>query len=128
MRTDVADPEFEIIDAGRRGAPYVRPRPPWLSISTTLPRRLAAARCRRTAIALGGESAPSYSVLGRAGVAKLVDAPDLDKDLSARGETRAVELLKFGEPCQMAIPSQARKREGVETRRAAPTPCIRRAR
>lgn len=31
-----------------------------------------------------------------AGVAKLVDAPDLD-DLSARGETRDVELLKFGE-------------------------------
>ena len=42
--------------------------------------------------------------------------------LSARGETRGAELLKFGEPCQMAIPSQAlATREGVETRRAAPT-------
>ncbi len=45
--------------------------------------------------------------------------------LSARGEIRDVELLKFGEPCQMAIPSQALGREGgrwegVETRRAAP--------
>ena len=55
-----------------------------------------------------------------AGVAESVDAPDLDDDLSARGETGDVELLKFGEPCEMAIPSQARRREGVETRRAAP--------
>ena len=34
-------------------------------------------------------------------------------------ETPDVELLKFGETYKMAIPSQARKREGVETRRAA---------
>ena len=53
-------------------------------------------------------------------MAESVDAPDLDDDLSARRETGDVELLKFGEPCKMAIPSQARRREGVETRRAAP--------
>ena len=35
-------------------------------------------------------------------------------------ETLGVELLKFGETCKMAIPSQAWKQEGVETRRAAP--------
>jgi len=45
--------------------------------------------------------------------------------LSARGETRDAELLKVGETCQMAIPSQAPaartcQGEGVETRRAAP--------
>jgi len=28
--------------------------------------------------------------------------------LSARRETGGAELLKFGEPCNMAIPSQAR--------------------
>ncbi len=56
-----------------------------------------------------------------AGVAKSVDATDLNT-LSALRETEDVELLKFGEPCEMAIPSQARpRREGVETRRAAPT-------
>ena len=40
-----------------------------------------------------------------------------------------VELLKVGEPCDMAIPSQALPEaigvpvwEGVETRRAAPNP------
>lgn len=49
----------------------------------------------------------------------MVDAPDLDY-LSALWETIDVELLKFGETFQMAIPSQAWKREGVETRRAAP--------
>ena len=53
-------------------------------------------------------------------MAESVDAPDLDDNLSARRETGDVELLKFGEPCKMAIPSQARRREGVETRRAAP--------
>ena len=59
-------------------------------------------------MALGGESPAVYRDHGCAGVAKLVDAPDLD-NLSARGETRDVELLKFGEPCKMAIPSQARR-------------------
>ena len=45
------------------------------------------------------------------------------KNLSARRETGGAELLKVGEPCEMAIPSQARPesgREGVEARRAAP--------
>ena len=42
-----------------------------------------------------------------AGVAELVDATDL-RLLGALWETGDVELLKFGEPCQMAIPSQAR--------------------
>ena len=61
--------------------------------------------------------------LERAGVAKSADATDLSKNLSARRETGDAELLKFGEPCNMAIPSQARPengREGVETRWAAP--------
>jgi hypothetical protein len=58
-------------------------------------------------------------------VAKSADASDLNENLSARRETGDVELLKVGETCEMAIPSQARKddgsrREGVETRRAAP--------
>jgi hypothetical protein len=51
----------------------------------------------------------------------------LKRNLSARRETGGAELLKFGEPCNMAIPSQALAgaigspvREGVETRRAAP--------
>jgi hypothetical protein len=52
-------------------------------------------------------------------------APDLSENLSARRETGDAELLKFGEPCNMAIPSQAQLEvisggEGVETRRAAP--------
>src|SRR6266550_8530906 len=50
----------------------------------------------------------------------------LEGNLSARWETGDAELPKFGEPCHMAIPSQARpepsSREGVETRRAAPNP------
>ena len=33
--------------------------------------------------------------------------------MSARGETRDVELLKLGEPFGMAIPSQARQRASV---------------
>ncbi len=44
----------------------------------------------------------------------------LESKLSALLETVSVELLKFGETCKMAIPSQALQREGVETRRAAP--------
>ncbi len=57
-----------------------------------------------------------------AGVAKLVDATDLEQIECSEGETRGVEPLKVGEPFQLAIPSQARlrRREGVETRRAAP--------
>ena len=39
--------------------------------------------------------------------------------LGASLETVNVELLKVGETCEMAIPSQASKDEGVETRRAA---------
>jgi len=46
----------------------------------------------------------------RAGVAELVDATDLN-DLSALVETPDVELLKFGEPSNMGIPSQAWWRE-----------------
>jgi len=47
-----------------------------------------------------------------AGVAKSVDATDLDEKLSAHRETFDAELLKFGETLQagerpMAIPSQA---------------------
>jgi len=48
----------------------------------------------------------------------------LEEHLSARWETGDAELPKLGEPCHMVIPSQARpdpfRREGVETRRAAP--------
>ena len=39
--------------------------------------------------------------------------------LGASLETVNVELLKVGEPSKMAIPSQALKDEGVETRRVA---------
>ena len=39
--------------------------------------------------------------------------------LGASLETVNVELLKVGETSEMAIPSQASKDEGVETRRAA---------
>ena len=42
------------------------------------------------------------------------------KPLSAQSGNLCVEPLKFGEPCEMAIPSQASPEEGVETRRAAP--------
>jgi len=67
-----------------------------------------------------------YTEDGHAGVAESADASDLIDNLSARRETGDAELLKFGEPCEMAIPSQALtddmfRREGVETRRAAPT-------
>ena len=57
--------------------------------------------------ARGGEFQVAKGALecGRGGT---VDATDL-KNLSARGETRDVELLKVGETCQMAIPSQARR-------------------
>ena len=57
------------------------------------------------------------------GRGEMAYAPDLSANLSARRETGGAELLKVGEPCEMAIPSQARSesgREGVETRRAAP--------
>jgi hypothetical protein len=43
-----------------------------------------------------------------AGVAESADASDLSANLSARRETGDAELLKVGEPCKMAIPSQAR--------------------
>ena len=46
-----------------------------------------------------------------AGVAESVDATDLI-NLSAPRETADAELLKFGEPCEMAIPSQARPQAG----------------
>jgi hypothetical protein len=47
-----------------------------------------------------------------AGVAKLVDATDLD-NLSALWETEDAELLKFGGTSNVAIPSQARERGKV---------------
>jgi hypothetical protein len=40
-------------------------------------------------------------------VAESADASDLIEHLSARRETGDAELLKVGEPCEMAIPSQA---------------------
>jgi hypothetical protein len=58
---------------------------------------------------------------GRGGIGRRIGLKR--KNLSARRETGGAELLKVGEPCNMAIPSQARPetgREGVETRRAAP--------
>ena len=42
------------------------------------------------------------------GRGEMAYAPDLSANLSARRETGDVELLKVGEPCNMAIPSQAR--------------------
>jgi hypothetical protein len=42
------------------------------------------------------------------GRGEMAYAPDLSENLSARRETGDAELLKFGEPCNMAIPSQAR--------------------
>ena len=60
---------------------------------------------------------------GRGGIGRRIGLKR--KNLSARRETGGAELLKVGEPCEMAIPSQARPesgREGVETRRAAPDP------
>ena len=50
---------------------------------------------------------PSIERAGNAGVAESVDATDLSQSLSARGEIRDAELLKFGETFQLAIPSQA---------------------
>ena len=47
-------------------------------------------------------------VFNHAGVAESADASDLSENLSARRETGGAELLKVGEPCNMAIPSQAR--------------------
>ncbi len=41
---------------------------------------------------------------GRGGIGRRIG---LKRNLSARRETGDAELLKFGEPCQMAIPSQA---------------------
>lgn len=64
-----------------------------------------AASRPRADLAIGAGRRDRYTSLC-AGVAKLVDATDLN-DLSARLETPGAELLKFGEPCQMAIPSQA---------------------
>jgi hypothetical protein len=43
---------------------------------------------------------------GRGGIGRRIGLKR--KNLSARRETGGAELLKFGEPCNMAIPSQAR--------------------
>ena len=45
---------------------------------------------------------------GTCGRGEMAYAPDLSANLSARRETGDAELLKVGEPCEMAIPSQAR--------------------
>ncbi len=68
---------------------------------------------------LKAQSAYEYSLKWARG--GMVDAADLN-NLSALAETRDVELLKVGEAFQMVIPSQAfwKRKEGVETRRAAP--------
>ncbi len=59
----------------------------------------------------------SITASGRGGIGR---RNGLKQNLSAFRETGNVELLKVGEPCKMAIPSQAsHKEEGVETRRAA---------
>ncbi len=67
-------------------------------------------------------------MIRHAGVAEPADATDLRKLECSPRETGDAELPKFGETCDMAIPSQARpehsSREGVETRRAAPKPRI----
>lgn len=45
-----------------------------------------------------------YSMCERGGIGRRTG---LRHNLSAFGETRRVELVKFGEPCKMAIPSEA---------------------
>jgi hypothetical protein len=45
------------------------------------------------------------TVCGRGGIGRRTG---LEENLSARRETGEAELLKFGETCDMAIPSQAR--------------------
>ena len=77
-----------------------------------MPRRSTSARAESQsasnfAVFLGGNQLPDYRGNWRAGVAELVDATDLAKGLSARGEIRDVELLKVGETSNVAIPSQA---------------------
>ena len=65
-----------------------------------------------------------WSECGRGGMA---DATDLSHNLSARRETGDAELPKFGETCDgnpEPSPAAANGWEGVETRRAAPTPSI----
>ena len=54
-----------------------------------------------------GSAVVSCYLGNRAGVAESADASDLSANLSARRETGDAELLKVGEPCNMAIPSQA---------------------
>jgi len=55
-----------------------------------------------------GSVVVSCYVWNCAGVAESADASDLSANLNARRETGDAELLKFGESCNMAIPSQAR--------------------
>jgi hypothetical protein len=45
-----------------------------------------------------------HSMCERGGIGRRTG---LRHNLSAFGETRRVELVKFGEPCKMAIPSEA---------------------
>lgn len=57
---------------------------------------------------LMGQTRLVIPCLLHAGVAESADASDLSENLSARRETGDAELLKVGEPCNVAIPSQAR--------------------
>src|ERR1700730_4687803 len=66
---------------------------------------LNAYACHRSS-ALAAESTPAMTATAR-GRGEMVDATDLSQNLSAPAETRDAELLKVGETCQMAIPSQA---------------------
>ena len=58
------------------------------------------------ASALAAESPRVMTATAR-GRGEMVDATDLSQNLSALAETRDAELLKVGETCHMAIPSQA---------------------
>ena len=58
---------------------------------------------------VGARATDGYRILALCGRGGTVDATDLKKIWVRLRETRDAELLKFGETCQMAIPSQARK-------------------
>jgi hypothetical protein len=49
---------------------------------------------------------------GRGGIGRRIGLKQ--KNLSARRETGGAELLKVGEPCEMAIPSQTRPKTVVK--------------
>lgn len=98
-----------------------QPEPKWLAAGLTVGVPASRAPSKTIALRLSWRIAPAtlyrWIVRGRGGIGR---RNGLEPTLSARRETDDVELPKFGETFHMAIPSQARKREGVETRRAAP--------